>query len=125
MEIDENAHYLESHEWVRTEGTEQVAGISWYAQDSLGDVVFVELPKVGQIVEAGKVLAVVESVKAASDVYSPVSGKVIAVNTLLTDDPGLLNREPFKGGWIAKIDGKIELLTLMNAVAYRKFCEGL
>ena len=119
--------YSEDHEWVRVEGDVAVIGISDYAQDQLGDVVFVELPEPGRTVTQGEEAAVVESVKAASEVYSPVSGEVVEVNEPLADDPGLVNREPTGGGWFLKVrmsdPGEVE--ALLDEAAYRNFVSTL
>lgn len=95
--------YAKSHEWVRVEGDTATIGITDHAQHELTDVVFVELPEVGRKVKAGEACAVVESVKTASDIYSPVSGEVVAINKPVVDDPALVNREPFAGGWFFKL----------------------
>ena len=95
--------YAKSHEWVRVTGDIAVIGITDHAQHELTDVVFVELPEVGRKLKAGEACAVVESVKTASDIYSPVSGEVVEVNKPVVDDPALVNREPFAGGWFYKI----------------------
>jgi glycine cleavage system H protein len=95
--------YAKSHEWVRVSGDTAVIGITDHAQHELTDVVFVELPEVGRKVKAGEACAVVESVKTASDIYSPVSGDVIEINKTVVDDPALVNREPFANGWFIKI----------------------
>jgi glycine cleavage system H protein len=95
--------YTKSHEWVRLSGTTAVIGITDHAQHELTDVVFVELPEVGRKVKAGEACAVVESVKTASDIYSPLSGEVIEINRAAVDDPALVNREPFAGGWFFKL----------------------
>ena len=95
--------YAKSHEWARIQGNEATVGITDHAQHELTDVVFVELPEVGRKVKAGEACAVVESVKTASDIYSPLSGEVTAVNKAATDDPSLVNREPYSGGWFYKL----------------------
>ncbi len=119
--------YSEDHEWVRIEGDIAVIGISDYAQEQLGDVVFVELPEPGRAVAQGEEAAVVESVKAASEVCAPVSGEVVEVNEPLTDDPGLVNREPTGGGWFLKLrmsdPGEVE--DLLDEAAYRAFVSAL
>ncbi|HPE36971.1 MAG TPA: glycine cleavage system protein GcvH [Spirochaetales bacterium] len=102
MNIDKNARYAASHEWARKEGSDFVTGISDHAQHSLGDIVFVELPAVGKTIKKGEAFGVVESVKAASDLYMPVSGTITAVNDALSGDPALVNREPYAGGWMIK-----------------------
>jgi glycine cleavage system H protein len=119
--------YTEEHEWIRLEGDTAVVGISNYAQEQLGDVVYVELPEVGRKVEKGKEMAVVESVKAASEVYAPVSGEVVAVNKELAVEPAKVNADPMGNGWFVKlkITNKTELDKLMDEGAYKKFVEGL
>ncbi|MDE0058973.1 MAG: glycine cleavage system protein GcvH [Defluviicoccus sp.] len=119
--------YSEEHEWVRVEGDIAVIGISDYAQDQLGDVVFVELPEPGLAVAQGDEAAVVESVKAASEVYAPVSGEVVEVNEPLADDPGLVNREPTGGGWFLKVrmSDPEEVDALLDESAYRSFVSTL
>ena len=119
--------YSEEHEWVRVEGDIAVIGISDYAQDQLGDVVFVELPEPGRAVARGEEAAVVESVKAASEVYSPVSGEVVEVNEPLADDPGLVNREPTTGGWFMKVrmTDPAEVEALLDQAAYDGFVSTL
>lgn len=118
--------YSDEHEWVRVEGDIAVVGISDHAQEQLGDVVFVELPAIGKTVERGGEAAVVESVKAASEVYAPVGGEVVAVNEPLNDDPALVNRSPTEDGWFLKIRMRdpSEIDRLMDEAAYLKFIEG-
>lgn len=127
MTFDESVRYQESHEWARLEGETATIGISDYAQDELGDVVFVEFPSVGDTIEAGKPFGVVESVKAASDLYMPVSGEVVAVNEALKDKPETINEAPFGDGWIIRVKasdpGQME--KLMDAAGYKAFTEGL
>jgi glycine cleavage system H protein len=115
--------YTKDHEWIRPEGEEAMVGISNYAQDQLGDVVFVELPAVGKALRKGEIAAVVESVKAASEVYMPVSGEVIAVNGTLTDDPAMVNRSAEEDGWFLRIriTDPEELNSLMDAGSYQAF----
>lgn len=103
MNIPKNLKYTKSHEWVRVEGNVAVVGITDHAQHEMTDVVYVETPDVGSHVEAGKECAVVESVKAASDIYAPVTGDVIAVNEELGSAPELLNEDPYDKGWIFKV----------------------
>ncbi len=103
MNIPQNLHYLKSHEWVHLEGDTATVGISDFAQEQLGDVVYVELPKVGQIASSDETLAVVESVKTASDIYSPVSGEVIEVNASLEGSPEQINESPYELGWLFKV----------------------
>lgn len=122
MNIPKELKYSKDHEWVRVEGNIAVIGISDYAQSQLGDVVFVELPAVGDELSAGAGLAVVESVKAVSDVYAPISGKVIESNEALADAPELINQQPYGDGWIAKIEiaDKAELEGLLDSQAYEQ-----
>jgi glycine cleavage system H protein len=119
--------YTRDHEWIRVEADTAVIGITDYAQTQLGDVVYVELPTVGRRVEKGKEAAVVESVKAASQVYAPVSGEVIAVNDALSGEPGKINADPMGEGWFLKlrIANPKELDALMDETAYGGFVEGL
>jgi glycine cleavage system H protein len=122
-----DVRFTEDHEWIRREGDIAVIGISDYAQSQLGDVVYVELPAVGKKVEKGKEAAVVESVKAASEVFAPVTGEVVAVNDALSGEPGKVNADPMGDGWFIKIklaDPK-QLDGLMDAAAYKSFVEGL
>ena len=117
----DNLRYAQSHEWVRADGDEVTIGITDYAQQSLGDVVFVELPDVGRTLTAGEVFGVVESVKAASDIYAPVSGEVTAVNEALLDAPETLNEDSYDGGWMIKLrpsDLEAEQAKLLDASAY-------
>ncbi|MSO68763.1 MAG: glycine cleavage system protein GcvH [Alphaproteobacteria bacterium] len=119
--------YIKSHEWARIDGGVATMGISDYAQGQLGDVVYVELPKVGQKVEAGGQIAVVESVKAASEVYAPLGGEVVEVNAKLADDPALINRAATGDGWFLKLKLANPGATsgLMDEGAYAKFVESL
>jgi glycine cleavage system H protein len=119
--------FTKDHEWVEVDGDVATIGISAYASEQLGDVVFVELPEVGKTVKAGDSLAVVESVKAASDVYAPISGEVVAANTSLTDTPETVTRDAEKDGWFAKlkITDAGQLDGLMDRAAYNAFLETL
>ena len=112
--------FLSSHEWVMVDGDEATIGISDHAQELLGDLVFVELPEVGSAISAGDTVAVVESVKAASDTYAPVSGEVIAVNEELEDSPERINDDPYGDGWMyrVKMDDAAEVDGLMDAGSY-------
>lgn len=101
--VDQSLLYTETHDWVRVEGDFATFGITEYAQDQLSDIVFVELPQIGDIFEQGKVYAVVESVKAASDCYTPVSGEVVEINEELESSPGLVNQDPYGAGWFVKV----------------------
>lgn len=114
--------YTEDHEYVRTGDGSAVIGISNYAQEQLGDIVFVELPETGKTFKKGEEIAVVESVKAASEIYAPVSGTVSEVNSELQGDPGLINTDPMDKGWLVKIklDDENELEALMDETAYAK-----
>ena len=122
----DNLKYATTHEWVRLEddGTATV-GISNHAQDALGDIVFVELPEVAATIHAKDEVAVVESVKAASDVYSPISGEIIATNDTLSEAPETVNADPYDDGWFykIKISDELELDELMDADAYSDHCE--
>ena len=122
MNIPDDLLYTESHEWVKREGDNVRVGISDHAQSELTDVVYVELPKMGRQANAKEAIAVVESVKAASDIYAPVKGAVVEVNKALEADPGLINREPYGQGWIfvLKLDNAGDLKQLQDAEAYKK-----
>jgi glycine cleavage system H protein len=122
MNVPDDLHYTESHEWVRVEGENARVGITDHAQAELTDVVYVELPKVGATAEAKGQIAVVESVKAASDIYAPVKGKVVEVNKALEGNPAFINTDPFGEGWIfvLKMDSPDEVKKLMDAAGYRK-----
>jgi glycine cleavage system H protein len=117
--------YTKDHEWVRPEGDAATIGITDHAQNALGDVVFVDLPEVGREVATGEAIAVVESVKAASDVYAPIAGRIVEVNSALAEDPGLINREPTGEGWFFKIEPKdpAEIAALLDDSAYAAFVE--
>ena len=103
MKLDPEARYAKSHEWARFDGEEIVCGISDYAQESLSDVVYVELPDEGDVLDRGDIFGTVESVKAASDVYMPVGGEIKAVNSDLEDSPELVNKDPYGEGWMIRI----------------------
>lgn len=122
--VIEGLYYSESHEYVRVEGDFGFIGITDYAQNALGNVVYVDMPEVDDEVEAGEEFGAVESVKAASDLYSPVSGTVVEVNEALEDQPELINQDAFEN-WIIKVQlsDKSELDSLMNAADYAAFCE--
>ncbi len=113
--------YTKDHEWMKMEGDVAVVGISDFAQDALGDIVFINMPEVGDTVTAGEALGDVESVKAVSDVNSPVTGVVVAVNEDLVDAPENLNTDPY-GSWIIKVEQITETEELMDAAAYEAFC---
>jgi len=120
--VPENLRYRDSHEWIDPTQSPSPVGITDHAQAELTDVVFVDPPKVGTQVSAGQQVCVIESVKAASDIYAPVAGEIVAINEALSSDPGLLNRDPYAGGWIFKIQpsSPAEFETLMDAAAYGK-----
>lgn len=117
--------YTRSHEWLRSEGDTLTVGITEHAQDQLGDLVFVEVPEVGSTQAAGDACAVVESVKAASDVYAPVAGEVVAVNEALADTPELVNSDPYGEGWLFKlrVDDAASVQALLDADGYRALIE--
>lgn len=119
--IPDNLRYATSHEWARREDDDTVTvGISDHAQSQLGDLVYVEVPEPGSTVNAGTPSAVVESVKAASDVYSPVSGEVVAVNEALADSPELVNQDPYGEGWLFRVKSSDSLDDLLDAAGYGK-----
>jgi len=121
MNVPDDLYYAESHEWVRVEGENARVGITDHAQAELTDVVYVELPKVGATAEAKGQIAVVESVKAASDIYAPVKGTVVEVNKALEGNPALINTDPFAEGWIfvLKMDDPAQVKQLKDAAGYR------
>ena len=122
----DNLRYAKTHEWVRIEGDEVTVGISDYAQHALGDVVFAELPDVGRTLSMGEPFGVVESVKAASDVYAPVSGEVTAINDALLDAPETLNTDPYGAGWMLKLRASNlegDQAQLLDAAAYTQHAE--
>ena len=124
MKLLEELKYVDSHEWVKVDGNKAYIGITDYAQDKLGDVVYVEVPEVGTVVEAGDQFIVLESVKAASDVYAPISGTVVEVNEELEDNPALINESAYDA-WIVVIDMSIpnELDSLLSAEEYQEMYE--
>jgi len=119
--------FTKEHEWVRIDGGEAVCGISQYAQKALGDIVYVELPAAGKKVKKGEEAAVVESAKAASEVYAPVDGEIVAVNNALSSEPGLVNSAPQAGGWFFKLKpaNAAQADELMDEAAYEKYVQGL
>ena len=119
--------FTKDHEWVRMDGDAATVGITDHAQNALGDVVFVELPEVGRVVAEGEACAVVESVKAASDVYAPIAGKIVEVNSAITDNPGLINSEPTGEGWFFKIEPADAgaVAALLDESAYAAYVETL
>ena len=119
-EIPENLSYTEDHEWVGpNEGDGVKVGITDYAQDALSDVVFVELPNVGDTYQRGEVMAVAESVKAASDIYAPIAGKIVAVNDNLEQSPELVNESPYGSGWMVVIEPSEDMSALIDAESYK------
>jgi glycine cleavage system H protein len=122
MNVPDDLFYTESHEWIKREGDKIRVGITDHAQAELTDVVFVELPKVDRQVNAKEAIAVVESVKAASDIYAPVKGTVVDANKALEGNPALINTDPFGEGWlfVLKIDNEADLKNLKNAAAYKQ-----
>jgi glycine cleavage system H protein len=122
MNVPDDLLYAETHEWIKREGENVRVGITDHAQSELTDVVYVELPKMDRQANAKEAIAVVESVKAASDIYAPVKGAVVEVNKALEPDPGLINREPYGQGWIfvLKIENADDLQQLKDPAAYRK-----
>lgn len=122
----DDLRYAKSHEWAKLEGDDTVVvGITHHAQEALGDVVYVDLPEVGKQIEAGDAFGSVESVKAVSDVYAPVSGEIVEVNSELTESPGLVNKAPFDEGWMLKLKLKnpAEVESLLNAASYKQYIE--
>ena len=122
MHIPDDLLYRDSHEWARIEGKEAVIGISHYAQAQLGDVTYVALPAVGARLSAGKEFGSIESVKAAGDLYSPVSGSVIAVNEALASAPEAVNQSPYGDGWMVRVSLSAEPAGLLSAAEYAKHC---
>ena len=125
METPDDRRYARTHEWAKTEGDLVRIGISDYAQQQLGDIVFLELPPPGRSVQQGEVMGTVESVKAVSDLYAPVSGEVVESNADLGDQPELVNEDPYGRGWMVVIraDSPAELASLLDASAYAEHCE--
>ena len=126
MQVPEDLRYTPDHEWLRVEGDEATVGITEYAASELGDVVFVELPAVGLVLEAAQSFGVIESVKTASDLYAPAAGEVIATNDVLAERPELVNDDPYGDGWMVRVrlsDGAATGDRLMDAAAYRALVE--
>jgi glycine cleavage system H protein len=123
MEFPDDVRYTKEHEWIRLEGAEAVIGITDFAQDALGDVVFVELPAVGASLTQGQTFGVVESNKTISDLFAPVAGRVVAVNSALREEPQRVNEEPYGSGWMIRIAvaKREELDALLDAAGYRAF----
>ena len=127
MNIPKDLLYTKEHEWIKVEGDTGIIGITEYAQHALGDVTFIEMPKQNTVVKQFQILTTIESVKAASDVYAPLSGTILDVNTKLENTPGLINQSCYQDGWITKIKIKDadEKKNLMESKAYQEFVEGL
>jgi len=125
-EVPDGLHYTKDHEWAKVEGSRARVGITDHAQDQLTDVVYVELPPIGKVVKQGEELGVVESVKAASEIYAPVSGKVVEVNKVLEDTPELVNKSPYGDGWmvVLEVSNPGEAKSLMAPADYRKHIGG-
>lgn len=125
MMIDPEARYVKTHEWAKKEGTLVAAGLTAYAIEQLGDIVYMELPEVGKTLKQGDVFGVIESVKSASDMYAPVSGKVAEVNADIPNNPDALKKDAYTKGWLIKIEpaNPSEFAGLMDAAAYRTFLE--
>lgn len=126
MNLPEELQYSSDHEWIRVDGNRITLGITDYAQDALGDVVFVDVPEVGTTVETGETFSEVESTKSVSDIYAPVSGTIVEVNGDLADAPERLNDDPYGEGWICTIElaDPSQLESLLSAAAYRELVEG-
>lgn len=125
MKTPSELRYSKDHEWIKLEGDMAIIGITDFAQSQLTDIVFIELPEVGKKVEQHKQIAVIESVKSVSDVFSPMSGEVVEVNSKLSDNPEIINKDPYGEGWIAKIkiNNKSELDSLLTADKYSKLIQ--
>ncbi len=123
--IENDLLYTRDDEWIRVDGDEATVGVSDYAQDSLSDIVYLELPDVGESFDEGDSFGVIESVKAAADLYMPISGEITAVNEDLMDEPEVVNSDPYGGAWMVRVrmSDKSELDELMDADAYRDYCE--
>ena len=127
METPQGLYYTKDHEWAKLDGDVATIGITEYAQGELGDVVFVELPAIGKKVEMGGAFGTIEAVKAVADLYAPLSGSIVAVNSALENSPELVNQSPYGDGWMVKIkiSNKSEIDKLMNADQYAKMLEGI
>jgi glycine cleavage system H protein len=126
VDLPDDIHYAESHEWAKSEGNHVQVGISDYAQDQLGDIVFVEMPEAGETFEKGAEFGTVESVKAVSELYMPIGGEIVAVNDALEDSPELINDTPYSDGWMIEVkpDNLSELDSLMTKDAYLTSLKG-
>jgi glycine cleavage system H protein len=127
LDLADDLYYTEDHEWARHEGSIVRAGISDYAQDQLGDIVFVELPQAGDVFKKGEEFGTVESVKAVAELYMPIGGEIVTVNGALEDSPELVNKNPYGNGWMIEIkpDDPAELDALMTRDAYLEMLEGM
>ena len=127
MNIPDNLFYTKEHEWAKIEANQATIGISDYAQSSLGDITFIELPKLGDKIQQAKALATVESVKAASDVYAPLSGKIVKINEKLLESPEIINQSPYEDGWfcVMEIENETEKEKLLSSNDYKSYVEGL
>ena len=123
MNYPDDLLYAASHEWIRIEGDEAVIGITHFAQDQLGDITFVDLPSVGSIIEMGQEMGSVESVKAASEIYAPVSGEVVELNADLGANPEIINESPYDGGWLIRVKLTSTPSELMNAEEYEEHAQ--
>ena len=125
MDFQENLLYTKEHEWVKVEDNQALVGITDYAQKELGDIVFVELPAINEELEQSKRFGVVESVKTVSDLYSPLTGKIIEINKILETEPELVNASPFEKGWMLKLEikDKEEIKNLLSVADYKKFVD--
>ncbi len=127
MQYPNTLRYTKEHEWAKSEGKTITVGITDHAQKSLGDIVYVELPKIGRVLKKAETFGVVESIKAVSDLYSPIEGKVVEINAALTDNPAQINKDPHNAAWLVKLEvaDPKSLDGLMDASAYSKFVESL
>lgn len=127
MKFPTELKYTKDHEWAKASGTTITVGITDHAQSALGDIVFVELPQVGRTLKAGETFGVVESIKAVSDLYSPIAGKIIEVNSSLTDDPSRINKDPYSDAWLVKMEATdaSAINSLMDSASYTKLVESL
>jgi glycine cleavage system H protein len=125
--LPDDVHYAETHEWARDKDEAVLVGVNDYAQDQLGDIVFVELPEIGDAFEKGEEFGTLESVKAVSEIYMPIAGKIVAVNEALSEEPELINQEPYNSGWLVEIepDDPDEIHTLMTSIEYMEMLKGV
>jgi glycine cleavage system H protein len=127
MKFPAELKYTKDHEWAKAAGNVVTVGVTYHAQSALGDIVFVELPAVGRVLKAHETFGVVESIKAVSDLFSPLAGKVVEINSGLTDDPSRINRDPYSDAWLVKIEitDSAQLKDLMDVAAYTKLVESI